>query len=401
MNGTAPPRWDLVRLGWAAYVVYYLGRLNFSVAIPTLGAERGLDSVEIGALTAGFFWVYSVGGVVAGGLADRWGPRLLVGLGLAGSAAANVVFGLSASWGVLLVAWTLNGWFQSMGWAPLIGSIPRWVPADSVDRVGATFGSSFVAGSALALAVGGVLLSVSGLTAAFVGPAVIMVTMAIVWWTVSRGANPVRAVPPRQRSAGAGRATITRGLLLLVTVALVGLVYVAMLVWIPLYLVDVHGLSVGSAGTVAALVAAVGIVGPWVGGSWFGRLPRDRAHMLVAQLLAGTAVSLALVPVLDSALVPAIAMSALASALVAATSSIVLGGFAVSTAKGRVATFGGLLALVFNLGGGAGGPLLGRVLQRGSWPAAFITLAAAMMLAVAPLALSTSRRGSKPVVEAT
>ena len=400
MSSTAPARWDLVRLGWGAYVVYYLGRLNLSVAVPTLGTDRGLDGVEIGALTAGFFWVYSVGGVVAGGLADRYGPRLLVALGLAGSAAANVVFGLSTSWVVLLAAWTVNGWFQSMGWAPLIGSIPRWVPAKSVDRVGATFGSSFVVGSALALAVGGVLLSLRGLTAAFLGPAVIMSMMAMLWWTVSRGTGSAESTR-RQRSAEGGPATATRTLILLLPVALVGLVYVAMLVWIPLYLVDVHGLSVAAAGIASALLAAVGIVGPWLGGAWFARLPRDRAPIKVAPLLAGTAISLGVVPALDSALVPAMAALALGSALVAATSSIVLGGFAMVRAGGRVATFGGLLALVFNLGGGVGGPVVGRVLERASWRGVFTTLAAAMMLAVAILVLPTPQRRVKPVTDAS
>ena len=62
------------------------------MAVPRLGEEAGFDAAEIGALAAGFFWVYSLSAVPVGRVADRAGARWLVGLGLAGSGAMNLIF---------------------------------------------------------------------------------------------------------------------------------------------------------------------------------------------------------------------------------------------------------------------------------------------------------------------
>ena len=48
-------RWGLIVAGWSVYAIYYLGRVNFSIAVPGLGEEQDLDAIRVGALTAGVF----------------------------------------------------------------------------------------------------------------------------------------------------------------------------------------------------------------------------------------------------------------------------------------------------------------------------------------------------------
>lgn len=388
------PRWGLVGLGWVAYATYYLGRVNLSVAVPALESERGLGASEVGLLASAFFWVYALGGVATGRLADRFGSRLLVAGGLLGSAAANLVFGLSTTWTVLLIAWSLNGVFQAMGWSPLLGALPSWVPAESVERVAVILGSSFVAGSALGLAGAGLFVGSSGVVGVFVGPAVVMAAMAGIWLWAARGSveESKRRGVPYLEGEPIGTAIVRTGRLWPI-VAIVGLVYVATLVWIPMYLVDVHGMSPGGAGAVSAMLAGVGIVGSAGASRWFrGVGPRHRRLGLV---LGAAALCFGSIPTVDRSLVAACVLLVACSVLVAAGASVVLGGFAVSGPRIGVATAGGMLALVFNVGGAVGSPVIGRLVDRAWWPAVFAVLAGALGIGML-LLLMMSVRGATP-----
>lgn len=366
-------RWGLLGLGLFTYGVYYLGRVNLAVATPLLHSERGLTAGEIGLLAAAFFWVYAVGGVAAGVAADRFGSRLLVAGGLMGSAAANLVFGLSDLWAAMLAAWTFNGVFQALGWSPLVGGLNRWVPPGRAESAAMLLGASFVLGSTLGLGVGSALVEWGGIEGVFIVPSVVMAGMGVIWWR-SDSADRDRVRPHRGLSDVVG--SLTGTVRLWPVVGLVGLVYVAMVIWLPLYLVEVHGLAAGRAGSIAAALIGVGVVGPVVTSRWLDDIStRRRRH---AAILAMASVCLGLVVVGGPALTMVWAPLAAGGLLVAASASVVLGGFAFSSPRAGVATVSGVLALVFNLGGGLGSVLIGRLVDRSDWHGVFALLAAAL-----------------------
>ena len=197
----AATRWGLVASGWSVYALYYLGRVSFSVAVPGLENEAGLDAAEIGTLAAGFFWVYSLSAVPIGRLADRFGARALVGLGLVGSGLLNAALVLgSGDFRLALVIWSANGVFQAMGWTPLVGALGRWVEAGRSARVIASFGSCFVAGTALTFAVGGFIIERGGVEAVFLAAALVLVPIGVAWWIGVR--DPVPEVAAADRTSG-------------------------------------------------------------------------------------------------------------------------------------------------------------------------------------------------------
>lgn len=366
-------RWGLLGLGLFTYGVYYLGRVNLAVATPLLQSERGLSAGDIGLLAVAFFWVYAVGGVAVGIAADRFGSGLLVAGGLVGSAAANLVFGLSDLWLAMLAAWTFNGAFQAMGWSPLVGGLNKWVPAERAESAAMVLGASFVVGSTLGLGVGSALVEWGGIEGAFIGPCVAMAGMGVIWWRVD-SAERDRARPHRGLSDVVW--SLTGTVRLWPVVGLVGLVYVAIVIWLPLYLVDVHGLTAGRAGSIAAVLIGVGVVGPVVAGRWLDEnSTRRRRH---AAILATASVCLGVVVVGNLALAVVWVPLAAGGLLVAASASVVLGGFAFSSPGSGVATVSGVLALVFNLGGGLGSVLIGRLVDRSDWDGVFALLAAAL-----------------------
>jgi sugar phosphate permease len=71
---------------------------------------------------------YGIGQLVNGQLAERYSPRMLLALGMFGSAALNVVFGFSTGFYFLLFVWAMNGYCQSLGWPPTVRVVGNWVP---------------------------------------------------------------------------------------------------------------------------------------------------------------------------------------------------------------------------------------------------------------------------------
>ncbi len=110
----------------ACYLVYYTGRQNLGWAIPGLRAELGLSATEIGWISGIGLVTYGAGQLLSGHLADRIGGRRLVALGAVLSCAFNWLTSWGAGFWTLALPWALNGWAQSMGFAPATRLIAAW-----------------------------------------------------------------------------------------------------------------------------------------------------------------------------------------------------------------------------------------------------------------------------------
>ena len=344
------------------------------MAIPRLGEEAGLEATEIGALAAGFFWVYSLSAVPVGRLADRYGARHLVGLGLLGSGIMNVLFIVaSGHFALALLIWSTNGVFQAMGWTPLVGGLGRWVQEDKAGRVIASFGSCFVAGTAFTFAIGGFIVERGGVHTVFIAAAAVLAPVGLVWWIGVR--DPIVGMSVGGRSGG----SITGVLWLLPPAAAIGVAYVALIVWTPAYFVEVHGVSVGRSGLLSAALPALSILVTIVLGRWFRSSDGPRPALKGGIVLTVTAVALVMISQATS-LIEGFVTIAAATALVGASSSLVLGLFPRMTSPGSVALASGIFALAFNLGGGAGSPVVGRFVGQEAWDTVFLFLAASVLV---------------------
>src|SRR5262245_62374932 len=79
---------------WLTYGVFYFCRTNISAAVPGLKAPTasgglGLAADEVGWILAALKIAYGLGQFVNGQLAERVSPRVLLALGMFGSAALN------------------------------------------------------------------------------------------------------------------------------------------------------------------------------------------------------------------------------------------------------------------------------------------------------------------------
>ena len=118
---------------WLTYGAFYFCRQNLSTAVPGMKlsvAEGGLGLTpdQVGWILASLKIAYGLGQLVNGQLSERVPPRVMLAVGMFGSAALNLLFGFSTGFYFLLFVWAINGYCQSLGWTPCIRVAANWIP---------------------------------------------------------------------------------------------------------------------------------------------------------------------------------------------------------------------------------------------------------------------------------
>ena len=119
-------RYRIFAVTWLAYGGFYLCRKNFSIAMPLLSQDQGFTKDNFAMLLFFYSLFYALGQFYNGFLSDKFGPRLIVGIGLFLSILANIFMGFSAAlllFGLLLC---INGIGQSTGWSGTVKNMAPW-----------------------------------------------------------------------------------------------------------------------------------------------------------------------------------------------------------------------------------------------------------------------------------
>ncbi|MFH1086400.1 MAG: MFS transporter [Chloroflexota bacterium] len=291
-------RWRLriFLLAWITYAVYYLGRVNLSVAVPAMSAEEGWNRAALGLVASTFYWCYAVGQLINGQIGERLSARRLVAVGLVASALLNWLFGGMGALGAMLVVWGLNGFAQATGWAPIMKTLAHWFEPRHRGRLTTFFAPCYVVGNSLSWALAGLMIAASGWRAAFRVPAGLLLAMAAIWYLLARDAPPAPAptgeVPARPALLRGIASSLAAGWRTprlrwgLVTCFLSGMVKDSLTLWGPTYLIETHGLAVSTGALAASLIPVAGALGVAAAGWVLGARP-VRHEAKVVTLLAG------------------------------------------------------------------------------------------------------------------
>ncbi|SAK82032.1 major facilitator transporter [Caballeronia temeraria] len=108
------------------YLFYYTGRQTLGFAVVGIQHDYGLSKYELGWISATMLWCYAGGQFINGNLGDKLGGKTMMIAGAVLSLAANWLFSFGHTFPFFLLAWGLNGYFQSMGFAPGSRLLSNW-----------------------------------------------------------------------------------------------------------------------------------------------------------------------------------------------------------------------------------------------------------------------------------
>lgn len=260
---------------WITYASFYLLRVNIAVAIPGITEEFGISKLAIGGVLSALFFAYAIGQFINGQLGDRFSAKKLVAVGLLGSAILNVIFGFTGNFlGGMILIWALNGFFQSMGWAPTIRIVANWFPVSKRGQAAGILGSSYQIGNVISWALSGLVVGLLGWRWAFWVPAVIVVLVLIHWlWRVRERAEDMGFEPVEDARKPDGiwdtiRSVASNKYIWIVALGLFGLniVRYGFLDWAPTYFFEVQEAHISVAAYKSIIFPLVGSLGALAAG---------------------------------------------------------------------------------------------------------------------------------------
>jgi FSR family fosmidomycin resistance protein-like MFS transporter len=256
--------------------------------LPLIRNEFGLDYTQSGFVISAFSLSYGIGQVPAGWFADRVSHRILITVGVSGLALAGLLVGFSRVYVMLLIFLSLMGVLAG-GYHP--AAPPIILTLVGPKSRGRVLGLHMVGGSAayfLGPIIGTAIAALWGWRSSFIGLAIPIIAFGFVLYWILGRQIPKREFGVRKTALGEEKPTDPRRVLHLVVFLVLGIymgaVFVSVISFIPLYLVDKFGADEETAGALLGLIYSSGL---WVGplaGYLSDRLGRIR--MILAICLA-------------------------------------------------------------------------------------------------------------------
>jgi MFS transporter, OPA family, glycerol-3-phosphate transporter len=143
-------QWRILLATMFCYLFFYTGRQTFGFAIPGIQEELGISKANLGWISAAMLWAYALGQSINGNLGDKFGGRRLMSLGAVLSCGLNWIVSFGTGLASIAIPWAVNGYAQSMGWAPGSRVLASWWPHAERGKVYGAY--VFAAGMASVLA---------------------------------------------------------------------------------------------------------------------------------------------------------------------------------------------------------------------------------------------------------
>lgn len=296
----------LIPLFAVAHLSHHLSTGVLTPLLPMLRRDMELTYFQAGVLVSAFSLSYGFGQLPMAILADRFSARSLIVAGLVGTALAAATVGLTTTYWQLVPCFVLLGLLGATYHAPSSAYLSQSVPPKSRGR---SLGTHTIGGSASFLLTPVIAVAIASWTGAwrwsFVVLAIPALVMGIVLWlsteahahqlpaqrrqpppATSHGSNPHGSPAHAPAPSSSWREILSAIGVLVVVAVLLQVVISSVHSYLPLYLVDRHGVRPEYAGMVVGLVAGAGVLGAPLGGAVSDRLGRKWV-ILLSLTLAG------------------------------------------------------------------------------------------------------------------
>ena len=151
-------RWKLFISAYIGYAMYYVTRQNLNPIAHVFKAETGITNEQFGLMVSISLIAYGVGKFISGMLADKSNIRVFLAFGLMASSVINLFFGYLTSFYLLVIFWTLNQAFQSMGFPPIARIFAYWFSPKERASKWTLWASAHTVGISIAAILAGLIL---------------------------------------------------------------------------------------------------------------------------------------------------------------------------------------------------------------------------------------------------
>ncbi len=405
---------------FVGYTGFYICRSNLAVVSPLLVDEFGsvgLDKEAIGLIASAGLLAYAIAKPFSGIICDFLGGRPMFVAGMFASVLATVFFSLGTGFVVFLLAWILNRLAQSTGWGALVKVSSHWYSFRHYGKVMGFLSLAFLVGDAIArLYLGsfinlgvdwkgvffisaGTLAIIALLNVFFLKPD----SMAADFVETTESPNSVyrtsEDIIRPSTLIELLRPLLTNRRFQYILLLSFGLTFIreTFNLWIPLFLVEADGVSIGNAAIMSLTFPLAGAVSSVLFG-YFSDGPRGsrQAPLIVAGLIPVclTLLILSLFLSQTSVLLDVVLFSLVALFLIGPY-TFLAGAMSMDLAgKTGCSTAAGFVDGVGYVGAAVSSYSMGVIAQRLGWDSVFLILAllAGVTLVIAGLFYRLTRR---------
>ena len=395
------------------YATFYFCRQNFNIAMPVLIDSFGTSKTQIGWILSTASIVYGVGKLCNGLLSDRSNARVFMVFGLAAVGAITLLLGFSTSITALGILWIINNWFQSMGWPPATKMLTHWYAQKELGMKWALGTTSNQIGGAIAMVVCGYLVEAYGWEMAFIVPGIVALLVSIFLFNRLRNSPQDVDLPVVEEYKECEiidlnpNSLLTHELMKMVFynrqiwyISLANMcVYIVrfgIIFWAPVFLHELKGASLSSAGWQVAYYEILGLIGGITAGWMSDKRFKGKRGPVGAIFMFFLAISLILFWLIpnDYNVLSVIAL-ALAGFFVAGPQVLIGVATADFTNKKAVGTANGFAGLFGYIGSALAGICVGWIVDNVGWNGVFMFFIISSFLGVIFFILSNSNHNTK------
>lgn len=385
-------------LCWFAYFSAYIGRLNYSAALPAILNENYFAMGPLGIIATVFFLTYGLGQLINGILGDYFPPEKMIFSGLLISAFSNLLMIWQQSLIVMIIFWGINGFAQSMIWSPMMRFFCLYIADKSYrDKSIINMSTAVAMGTLGAYSLSGLVLSFFPWQGIFIASGLWLLAAAVLWKIISsyltnRLPKMLPSQNPQEETVMLGRkffCTLPFALIVF-TVMIQGIIKDGLTNWTPVYFQEIFCLDAAKAVFITMLLPVFNLIGVYFS-AWLNKKSRNELKTAV-WLFSLAVLCLALLylvnkpcPYLAAVLLAAV------SALTLGINTMLISLYPLNYAKeGKVSTITGLLNACGYLAAALGCLFIGYGAEKWGWNDIILLLLGGNVLAV--LALSIVRR---------
>lgn len=244
----------------AIYTVSYLTRINFGAIISAMEVSTGIGKDLLSLSLTGSFVTYGVGQVVSGVLVDRISPKKLMNIGIAVTAAMNLILPFCINPYVMLLLWCVNGFAQSFMWPPIVKMMSQLLDDEAYKKAAVIVSWGSAVGTMLIYLVSPLILSVLSWQWVFWICGSIAIVTLLLWqrFSYQPPMKPTAKVTNKKGNAGVLFAPVMIGVM--VAIILQGMLRDGVTTWMPSYISETYHWSTASSILTAVILPIFSII---------------------------------------------------------------------------------------------------------------------------------------------